>query len=114
MTIGWNFPSCNYSEIHGISDAGIETYKGSPYQSLAREICQNSLDARLGDEPVLIEFSCFDIPTTNIDCVDQLKDALNSCYVVGRDTNDEKTKNFFSKSLDVINSNFDKRRYMVV
>ena len=47
--IGWNFPSNNNGDINGISNAGIETFKGAPYEALAREICQNSLDAKLDD-----------------------------------------------------------------
>lgn len=43
----WNFPSNNYGQIFGIADSGIETFKGTPIKSLAREICQNSLDAAL-------------------------------------------------------------------
>ena len=40
----WNFPSNNYGQIFGIADSGVETFKGTPIKSLAREICQNSLD----------------------------------------------------------------------
>ncbi len=39
MKKGWNFPDNNYGQIVGISEAGIETFKGSPIISLAREIC---------------------------------------------------------------------------
>ena len=47
MSLEWNFPSSLYGVVNGISDAGIETFNGSVYKSLAREICQNSMDARL-------------------------------------------------------------------
>ena len=43
----WNFPSNNKGDIIGIGHSGIETYQGTPLKSLAREICQNSLDAAL-------------------------------------------------------------------
>ena len=43
----WNFPSNNYGQIFGIADSGVETFKGTTIKSLAREICQNSLDAAL-------------------------------------------------------------------
>lgn len=53
----WNFPSNNHSQIIGIADSGVEMFKGTPIKSLAREICQNSLDARLDDsQPARIEF----------------------------------------------------------
>ena len=57
MAIGWNFPSNNFGTVNGIGEAGIETFKGSPYKSLAREICQNSLDAKIDNgQPVRVEF----------------------------------------------------------
>lgn len=43
----WNFPSNNYGQIFGIADSGVETFNGTPIKSLAREICQNSIDANL-------------------------------------------------------------------
>lgn len=43
----WNFPSNNHGKVKGISDSGVETFQGTPLKSLAREICQNSLDAAI-------------------------------------------------------------------
>lgn len=68
----WNFPSNNYGQIFGIADSGIETFKGTPIKSLAREICQNSLDAALKNgEPTRIELkplksTIIKFPTTAI------------------------------------------------
>ena len=62
----WNFPSNNHSQIIGIADSGVEMFKGTPIKSLAREICQNSLDARLDDsQPARIEFETFEIKHTS-------------------------------------------------
>ena len=43
MSYDWNFPSNCYGTLTGIGEAGIETFKGTPYRSLAREICQNQV-----------------------------------------------------------------------
>ena len=43
----WRFPLNDYGQIFGIADSGVETFKGTPMKSLAREICQNSIDAGL-------------------------------------------------------------------
>ena len=43
--IGWNFPSNGNGLIRGVAEAGIQTFTGKEISSLAREICQNSLDA---------------------------------------------------------------------
>ena len=41
----WNFPSRDNGQIEGFSNPGLAWFKGDPLQALAREICQNSLDA---------------------------------------------------------------------
>ena len=56
----WRFPSNDYGEKKGINDSGIATFRGTPLRSLAREICQNSLDAARA-QTVRIEFNAFDI-----------------------------------------------------
>ena len=54
--IGWRFPSRNNGDIEGFSNPALEWFKGSPLRALAREICQNSLDAQYDEEqPVRIE-----------------------------------------------------------
>ena len=73
----WNFPSNNDSQTIGINDSGVETFKGTPIKSLAREICQNSLDARLDDsKPAIVEFSTFDIDPKKIPDCNNLIDAF--------------------------------------
>lgn len=106
MANSWIFPSNNYGTITGIGEAGIETFKGSPYRSLAREICQNSMDARNdSSKPVVIEFSSFTIANTAIPDYSKLKDAMNSCLKFWTEQNNKKTITFFKKATDVIESN---------
>ena len=53
--IGWSFPSRNNGDIEGFSNPALEWFKGSPLRALAREVCQNSLDAQYEeDAPVKI------------------------------------------------------------
>lgn len=58
MAIGWNFPGNNNGQINGISESGIEIFKGVLIALLVRQVCQNSLYAALigNDQPVHIEF----------------------------------------------------------
>ena len=56
----WYFPSNDHGENKGINDTGVATFRGTPLKSLAREICQNSLDAAT-DKTVRVDFSNFDI-----------------------------------------------------
>lgn len=50
----WSFPTNQDDSQIGISDSGIETFREDMYSSLARETCQNSMDAKLGDIEVLV------------------------------------------------------------
>lgn len=92
----WNFPSNNFGNLNGIGEAGIETFRGSPYTSLAREICQNSMDARLNnDEPTVVEFACTKIPTNSIPDYNNLRDAFDLCLEFWKEANIKKTVGFF-------------------
>lgn len=77
MPYNWRFPVNNDSQETGLNDGGMEHFLGTPIKSLAREICQNSLDAVLNvEKPVIVEFKSFKIPFPAIPGNDELKDAL--------------------------------------
>ena len=44
--IGWRFPANDDGEDDHLNHPGIEDFRNTPIISLAREICQNSLDAK--------------------------------------------------------------------
>lgn len=61
MKMKWNFPSNNGGEIAGLNGS-VEFFAGSPLESLAREICQNSIDAKLPNRlPTKVVFDLFTI-----------------------------------------------------
>ena len=58
----WRFPQNNHTDEKGLNTADMETFMRDPLSSLAREICQNSIDAKKeGENKVLIEFKTFKI-----------------------------------------------------
>lgn len=98
----WNFPSNNYGEISGIADSGVETFKGTPMKSLAREICQNSLDAhRENGEPTIIEFRQFSIQTSMIPDFTSLEDAFTRAFDFWSMQKTDKSKQFFREALKI-------------
>ncbi len=109
MNKGWNFPSNDNGCVNGISDAGIETFKGTLFQSLAKEICQNSLDARKDStKPVKIDFCLSEINTSDIPGFNRLQEVfiLSEKYW-GKDeesNGNEKAVMFYKKGLDILNS----------
>ena len=78
--IGWNFPSNGGGAINGVADSGIEIFRGKEIPSLAREICQNSLDA-VNDEnfPVTVEFQRHEISATDLPDVRSFQMILKAC-----------------------------------
>ena len=73
----WFFPK-SQGQIRGVADAGIETFNGKELKSLAREICQNSLDAANNeDNPVTVEFYKHNISTSLIPGYETYKDVID-------------------------------------
>jgi len=103
--IKWNFPPNNFGQVLGFNDTGVVTFQGEPIKSLAREICQNSLDAKLSDEPVIVEFSTFKIPAEELPGRDELLNAHEACAEFLKDYNDQKPRNFFKNAARALNSN---------
>ena len=76
----WRFPPSNYGERKGISSGDTEAFKKSPFKAFAREVLQNSIDARESDEePTIVEFKEFSIKTSDLPGVAELKGAIRRC-----------------------------------
>lgn len=102
MAIEWSFPSNNFGTLNGIGEAGIETFKGAPYRSLAREICQNSLDARSSkSKPVRVVFSLSSIQSRDIPRFEVLREALSRCLQFWKEQGNDKTVAFFKEATTV-------------
>lgn len=100
----WRFPSNDFGEIKGINDTGVSMFRGTPLKSLAREMCQNSLDAAI-KEPVLIEFNMFSLPTSLLPGRGDLRVAFERCIDFWSKQKAKTTKDFFQKSLKMISEN---------
>ncbi|WJP97269.1 hypothetical protein [Macrococcus bovicus] len=73
----WYFPSGEDLEMTSASNAYVEMFKDTPLRSLAREICQNSLDAQADkNSPVKVSFDLFEIHTKFLPGFEQLKDVV--------------------------------------
>ena len=97
--IQWRFPSNDNGENRGINDSGVATFRGTPLKSLAREICQNSLDAAR-EIPVRVDFNVFSIPTESVPGIDALKDAFQKCLEFWGTQKSITTKDFFNNAIE--------------
>ncbi|RDU23235.1 hypothetical protein [Anaerosacchariphilus polymeriproducens] len=97
----WRFPSNDYGENKGINDSGVAMFRGTPLKSLAREICQNSLDAAT-DKKTVVEFSMFSIPSSQIPGRDYLLDTFKRCLNFWGGQKALATKEFFTIAINMI------------
>ncbi len=76
----WRFPPSQFGQKKGLSTGDSETFKGRPYQAFAREILQNSIDARKNPNvPVKVEFKTFYVDNDKLPGTTELKAAVRRC-----------------------------------
>lgn len=82
MKIGWRFPPLSGGTKQGYTNNDIEGFKGEELiDNLAREICQNSLDAHNKDilDPVKVVFELRQVQKSNHDVFAGYSECLSGC-----------------------------------
>lgn len=98
----WIFPSTDCDIPNGLNDSGIEHFRGTAIKSLAREICQNSLDANLPNgKPARVVFSSFSIPTSQVPGLEQLQFAFRQSLEFWKSQKSGEIRKFFDKALQI-------------
>ena len=100
----WNFPFSNFTGLQGLNDAGVETYNMDRIDSLAKEICQNSIDAiQDGKKNVILEFNEWFIPRSEFpgyeDFLNTLK--LEHSFWDEYQKNDRKVPDFYKRAINL-------------
>ncbi len=100
--IGWNFPPNNFGQKDGFNDPGIEHFKGVPYDSVAREAIQNSLDAALKENgaPVEVHFELYEADSSIFPNSHEYCKILQACKAEKPDN--EKIQKFFDTAISLI------------
>lgn len=83
--VGWRFPPTNGGRVDGFNDPGIAHFAGTPLLSLAREVIQNSLDARASSDPVFVSFEIHEVKDNEAYGNRELQDAIAACLHASRD-----------------------------
>lgn len=93
----WTFAKNEGGRDSGLHDAGVETFKGNFDKYLAREMIQNSLDARHDmNTPVLVKFEVLALTNKDIPDVDYLNATLSRCSEYWK--HDKKALEFFTRA----------------
>ncbi len=86
--IGWKFPPTGGGQTDGWNHPGIGHFRGTLYESLARETIQNSLDAVLDRQnPVSVVFELSDLDSSDFDGSD-LSETISACLSAIKDEDD--------------------------
>ena len=103
MRNGWFFPSRGYGALEGYSNPGLEMFKGEPIRAMAREVCQNSLDAKKNNnQPLRIEFERIFMKVSDFPGMEDMRDVLMKCKRFWAQQNDGKTNEFIKNAIDAI------------
>lgn len=98
-TIGWRFPPLAGGLQQGAADNNIEGFKGEKViDNLARELCQNSLDAKnkKDDKPVRIVFTLQYVPTKKFAAIWDYQTCLKGCRAYWKDHADARLQQLLS------------------
>ena len=105
----WRFPTTFVGGGLGFNDGGTQIFKDDSIQSLAREVCQNSIDAKRkgNDEPVEVEFITFNLKKERFPGYDEFKKIiqkeLEDCKLFYK--NNKKAVNYYQDALNTLNQN---------
>ncbi len=103
MDLHWNFPVADGAQYHGIGDSGIDLFSGAPVSSLAREICQNSIDARVDNKPVRVEFQSTMISASDLPGRDELVCAYKDAYeFVKKQGKMKRAEEYFGRTIPML------------
>ena len=104
----WNFPENNSGQARGIADAGMATFQGNRIGALAREICQNSLDAlKDGEDGVTVTFAWRSVPKKRMPGYAAVKRALEDAKAFWDTQTSPDTQNFLKEAVRKINDPLD-------
>ena len=99
----WTFPINNGGQFHGIGDSGIDLFKGDPIKGLTREICQNSIDARVNDKmAVRVEFKSFEVDAGKLPQRHHFLEYYKQAYKFCKEQKFAKATKYFERTIPIL------------
>lgn len=103
----WFFPDLQHADSEGLNDPLLQYFSGDHNRYIAREVIQNSVDARRNDEkPVVVKFEKIILPTSEVPGILELKPHLEACLAQARLEGNDKAQRFYE---DAVKATSDKR-----
>jgi len=99
----WFFLSRGHGETEGFSNGSLAEFKGNPLQALAREVCQNSLDAADGSgKPVVVEFETSRMNIDDFPGMSSMREVIKACTNFWKGKGDVNTITFLNRAKDCL------------
>ena len=108
-SIGWRCPTNEAGEGFGFNESGMEHFAGDPFSAIAREITQNTNDAKKSN-PAFLEFRLISVSKSDFPNSDEFVEILKKCRIVADDEG-QKAITFFDRALERIEG--DKISFLV-
>lgn len=104
--IDWSFPTTGGGKKTGFNEAGIQFFNDDILLSLAREMCQNSLDAKKegSNEPVIVAFNSFRLKRKDFNGLDSFYNIIEKeiNYAKKYYKNDKTPISFYSEAKKIL------------
>ncbi len=101
----WHFPALDNGEAEGYNDPLLQYFEGDYGKYVAREVIQNSIDARYNPgAPVKVLFEKVNFKPRDVPGMSELLKHLEVCWKKAKKENKEKAEIHFRKALDAAKS----------
>lgn len=107
--IGWNFPICEEAPLTGADGAdAASVFRDAPIKAITKEVLQNSIDAMIDGNggPVVVEFSMFSLPSSQLPGRDYLKDAIKRAERFAVPDGNSQKESFYARANEYISMEY--------
>ncbi|MFZ3011403.1 MAG: hypothetical protein WA060_00155 [Minisyncoccia bacterium] len=99
--LSWHFPALDHADTEGLNDPLLGYFSGDYNQNVAREVIQNSIDARNDSEhPVLVKFEKLKLPTAEIPGIKELQERIKICLDQAKSEKNDKAEKHYHEALE--------------
>lgn len=103
-SLSWHFPDLQHADSEGLNDPLLQYFGGDHNRYIAREIIQNSIDARKDElQPVVVKFERFSLATKDVPGIKELKKHLEVCLTQAKSEKNERAVNYYTDAVKVAN-----------
>jgi hypothetical protein len=100
VSVGWRCPTNEAGEGFGFNESGMEHFAGDPFSAIAREITQNTNDAKKSN-PAYLVFRLVNVPIDQFPNRDEFVNILGKCRTASEGES-QKAVTFFDNALKKI------------